>query len=97
MQLARDNYVKLALETLELAIAAGYSNAKQMRQDEDLTPLRNLPEFQKLARKAESEVTRRILRCPSPSSSVFTHARGPCRISALFPLRNGYRITILSG
>lgn len=55
MQLARDNYVKLALETLERAIAAGYSNAKQMRQDEDLTPLRNLPEFQKLLEKLKAK------------------------------------------
>jgi tetratricopeptide (TPR) repeat protein len=48
---AREKYIKLALETLARAIAAGCNNADQLRQDDDLTPLRPLPEFQKLLEK----------------------------------------------
>jgi tetratricopeptide (TPR) repeat protein len=47
-QAARQKYLQLALKTLEQAVAAGYNNADQMRQDDDLIPLRELPEFQRL-------------------------------------------------
>jgi hypothetical protein len=44
----RQKYVDLALGALKDAIAAGYHNVGQMRTDDDLIPLRGLPEFQKL-------------------------------------------------
>jgi serine/threonine protein kinase/tetratricopeptide (TPR) repeat protein len=47
-QAARQKYLKLALGTLEQAISAGYNDADNIHNDDDLTPLRELPEFQKL-------------------------------------------------
>ena len=44
----RQRYVDLALSTLKDVIAAGYRDADHIRTDDDLIPLRSLPEFQKL-------------------------------------------------
>jgi hypothetical protein len=44
----RGKYVGLALTTLKAAVAAGYKNVDQMKQDTDLIPLRGLPEFEAL-------------------------------------------------
>jgi hypothetical protein len=47
-QATREKYVKLALATFQQAIAAGFNDADQIREDDDLLPLRTLPEFQHL-------------------------------------------------
>ena len=48
---------KRALEALEQAVEAGYSNAEYLEQDQDLESLRKLPDYQKLiARLKAAEV-----------------------------------------
>ncbi len=47
-QADRRKYIDLALATLKAAVAAGYKNGDQMKQDTDLIPLRGLPEFEAL-------------------------------------------------
>ncbi|MFM9959727.1 MAG: TPR end-of-group domain-containing protein [Planctomycetaceae bacterium] len=41
----------LSLACLEEAVAAWYDNFEHMQQDSDLTPLRELPEFQTLLKQ----------------------------------------------
>ncbi|HVW38202.1 MAG TPA: hypothetical protein VHB99_12890, partial [Pirellulales bacterium] len=44
----RQKYATLALETLDRAVKSGFKSAAKLRQDQDLIPLRELPEFKKL-------------------------------------------------
>ena len=45
---ARQQHIAAALATLREAIAAGWKDFAHMQKDPDLTPLRDLPEFQEL-------------------------------------------------
>ena len=47
-QLQHQNSIRLALDTLKRALAAGYKNFNHMRNDADLIPLRGLPEYESL-------------------------------------------------
>lgn len=47
-QATHAKYLKLALNMLEEAIAAGYNDAEMMSQDDDLEVLRELPEFKNM-------------------------------------------------
>jgi serine/threonine protein kinase/predicted negative regulator of RcsB-dependent stress response len=47
-QAERQNFLNLAIECLKESLAAGWDDFDHLRKDEDLTPLRSLPEFKML-------------------------------------------------
>ena len=47
-QAERQKFIKLALDSLKESLAAGYDNFAHMQKDDDLKPLRGLPEFEAL-------------------------------------------------
>ena len=48
---ARQQHIAAALATLREAIAAGWKDFAHMQKDPDLTPLRDLPEFNELIKR----------------------------------------------
>ena len=50
-QADRQKWLDLALTCLKEAVTAGYDNFEHFEQDTDLTPLRQLPEFQTLLKQ----------------------------------------------
>ena len=67
-QTNRQTYVELALSALESAIDAGWDNPEQIRLDSDFTPLRPLPEFQKLLRSLSSESKTEAIEAGKPEA-----------------------------
>lgn len=47
-QAERQKFILLALDALNESLAAGYENFEHMQKDDDLKPLRSLPEFKAL-------------------------------------------------
>jgi serine/threonine-protein kinase len=54
-QAERRRYVELAMETLRQAVAAGYKDDAKVKQDPDLKPLHDLPEFKQLVAELEQK------------------------------------------
>ena len=54
-QAEQRSYLELALTCLKHAVAAGYNDFDHMKQDTDLTPLRDLPEFEALFPKQTNQ------------------------------------------
>ena len=50
-QSERQKWLDLALTCLKEAVTAGFDNFEHIEQDTDLTPLRQLPEFQALLKQ----------------------------------------------
>ena len=54
-QALKDKYHAQAIESLTLAISAGYRNLQTLNKDPDLDPIRDLPAFQALFRKVQGK------------------------------------------
>ena len=52
-QAERQKFIKLALDTLKDSLAAGWDDFAHIQKDDDLKPLRGLPEFEALFPKKE--------------------------------------------
>ena len=50
-QAERQKFIKLALDALKESLAAGWDDFARIQKDDDLKPLRSLPEFEALIPK----------------------------------------------